>query len=88
MTGGNYTIKCVKAGGHSLTGYGQHAFSEGEELDLLDAGTPDSLRAANWAIAKAMCEDSGYELAQLIAAGDFEIASSVPPEITLPRFMR
>ncbi len=72
-------IKCVKAGGHTLTAYGQYSFDEGEELDLLDAAVPETLRAGSWSIAQSMCEDPAAEIAELITAGHFEVVSSKPP---------
>ncbi len=75
-----YRIKCVRAGGHVLSGYGQQAFAEGEEVDLLAATTPDALRAASWAVADSMCRDPANELAQAIAAGHFVVTAAVPVE--------
>jgi len=79
---GTYKIKCVKVGGHTLTGYGQYAFSENEEIDLLAQSTPPTLRAGTHHTAKAMCEDTTYEIAQLIAAGDFIVTEITPPVTT------
>lgn len=78
---GVYRIKCVKAGGHTLTNYGQKHFAENEELDLLDDATPATIRAADWWTADNMCRDTGFELAQLINAGDFEVAEKRRPDL-------
>ena len=80
---GQWWIKCVKAGGHTLTNYGQKAFAEGEEIDLIDDATPDTLRAADFLTAKNMCTDPALELAQLVAAGDFEVSRKVQPDPTI-----
>jgi len=79
---GVYKIKCVKAGGHTLTNYGQQAFAENEELDLLDDATPGTIRAADWWTADNMCRDTGFEIAQLIAAGDFEVSEKRRPDLS------
>lgn len=76
---GTYKIRCAKAGGVTLTGYGQRAFTQGEELDLLADGIPDTIRANDYSTATHMCEDLGFELAQRIAAGEFEIIERTPP---------
>lgn len=81
MDNGVYKIKCVKAGGHTLTNYGQFAFSEGQEVDLLDAGLPDTIRAGSYWTAENMCRDTGYEIAQLIAAGDFIVVERREPDL-------
>ncbi len=70
---GSYTICCVKAGGHTLTGYGQYAFSEGEEINLLSLDTPPSLRCGGFGIATNVCTNPALEIAQLINSGDFEV---------------
>ena len=77
---GIYRIKCVKSGGHTLTNYGQLEFEENEELDLLGDATPDAIRAEDWWTADSMCRDTGFEIAQLIAAGDFEITEKIQPD--------
>jgi len=79
---GTYKIKCVKVGGYTLTGYGQYAFAENEEIDLLAQTTPTTLRAGNHHTANAMCKDTTYEIAQLITAGDFVITEITPPVTT------
>lgn len=79
---GVYRIKCVKAGGHTLTNYGQKAFTENEELDLLDDATPDTIRAADWWTADNMCRDTGFEIAQLIRDGHFTVAEKRQPDLT------
>lgn len=76
---GVYKIKCVKPGGHTLINYGQYAFSENEEIDLMDQNLPDTIRCGNWWTANTMCKDQGFEIAQLIAAGDFIITESIMP---------
>jgi hypothetical protein len=79
---GVYKIKCVKVGGHTLTKYGQKAFAENEELDLLDDATPATIRAADWWTADNMCRDTGFEIAQLIAAGDFVVVEKRRPDLS------
>lgn len=80
---GAFVVKCVKAGGHTLSGYGGYTWAEGEEQDLLDDALPDTLRAADFWTASNMCRDSALELAQLIAAGDFEIVLERKPDPTV-----
>lgn len=70
---GSYKIKCIKVGGVTLTNYGQYEFSEDEEIDLLDSELPDTIRVGNYLTAQNMCEDIGFEIAQRIQAGEFEI---------------
>jgi len=82
MNPGVYKIKCLKAGGYTLTNYGQYTFSENEELDILDTATPDTLRAGSYNTAILMCEDTTYELAQLIASGDFSVVQKTPPDLS------
>lgn len=79
---GTYKIKCVNAGGYVLSGYGQYAFDEGEEVDLVSPETPVSLRA-QWNTADTMCRDQGFEIAQLIAAGIFIVTERRRPDLTL-----
>ena len=80
-TEGVYKIKCVKPGGHTLINYGQYSFSENEEIDLMDQNLPDTLRCGNWWTARTMCTDTGYEIAQLIEAGDFIVTETAPPTV-------
>lgn len=77
---GVYRIKCVKPGGHTLTKYGAQIFAENEELDLVADSTPSAIRAADWWTADNMCRDTGYELAQLIVAGHFEVVEKRRPD--------
>jgi len=79
---GSFVIKCVKAGGYTMTGHGQYEWSEGEERDLLDPDEelPVTLRAGDFWTARTMCADPSIELAQCIAAGDFEVVSEVTPD--------
>ena len=77
---GTYFVRCVKAGGYTMEKFGQYVWSEGEEMDLLDPSTPENLRAADFWIARNMCEDSGLELAQRIAAGDFVVGPILQPD--------
>ena len=37
---GQWWIKCVKAGGHTLSGYGQKVFAEDEEIGAQAGGQP------------------------------------------------
>jgi hypothetical protein len=78
---GIFRIKCVKTGGHTLTGYGAYAFAENEELDLLGSSVPATLRCLEWSIAQNMCSNPNLEIAQLITAGDFMIVESRKPAI-------
>lgn len=78
---GIFVIKCVKAGGHTLTGYGQHAFTEDEELDLLAQATPETIRCSSWVIAQNVCSNPSLEIAQLIIAGDFQITAMRKPAL-------
>lgn len=78
---GVYKIKCVNPGGCTLTKYGQYAFSENEEIDLLDPGLPDTIRCSNWWTAKTMCTDTGYEIAQRIVAGEFIVTEATLPAV-------
>lgn len=80
---GSFVIKCVKVGGLTLSAYGQKAWTEGEELDLLDDGVPDSLRAADYWTAENMCTDPSLEIAQAVLAGDFEIVLRRRPDPTV-----
>lgn len=80
---GVYKIKCVKQGGYTLKNYGQKVFAEGEEIDLLDANIPETLRAGSWQTANDMCTDTGFELAQLIAAGYFVVTEKERPDLSL-----
>lgn len=79
---GTYKIQCVKAGGHTLSGYGGKTFAEGEEIDLLDASTPETLRCADWGIAENVCSDPSLEIAQLIASGDFVVTEKRRPVLS------
>lgn len=76
---GVFKIKCVKVGGHTLTGYGQYAFAENEEIDLLSDTAPGTIRCASLGIAKNICSNLHLELAQLILAGYFQIIETQEP---------
>ena len=76
---GEYWIKCVKAGGHMLVGYGAKVFTENEEIDLVAKSTPEFLRCADHDVAHNVCTDPSLEIAQLITAGDFEITKTRKP---------
>jgi hypothetical protein len=65
---GEYVVKCVKPGGDTLALY-NFAATEGQVIDLLDAGTDEKIRAGGFWTAQNMCEDLGFELAQKIVAG-------------------
>jgi len=79
---GVYKIKCVKAGGHTLTNYGQYAFTENEEIDLLDQNLPATIRCVDWWTADNMCRDTGFEIAQLMVAGDFVVVEKRQPDLS------
>jgi len=70
---GEFTIRCLKEGGHILTGYGQYVFAEGDEVNLLSPSTPPTLRCGSFGIAENVCANPALEIAQLITAGDFEV---------------
>lgn len=76
---GEYKIQCVKPGGDTLATYGFTA-TEGQVVDLLDAGTDASIRAGAYWTAQNMAEDPGFEIAQKIAAGSWEFVSKREPE--------
>lgn len=78
---GTYKIKCVCQGGYILNGYGQYIFKEGEEIDLMDQSLPETIRCSNWSTADSICKDVGFEIAQLIIAGNFIITEKRPPNI-------
>ena len=73
-------IKCVKPGGYTLTNYGQYHFNEQDEIDLLDTLLPATIRCSDWWTANNICNDNGYEIAQLIIAGYFIITESRKPQ--------
>ena len=75
---GQYVVKCVKPGGDTLTTY-SFAAAQDQVVDLLDAGTPANLRAGSYWTAQTMCEDTGFELAQKIAAGSWQIITRRQP---------
>lgn len=80
MDMGNFIVKCVKVGGDTLSTYG-FAASQGQEVDLLDPATPDNIRAFDYWTAENMCRDTGFELAQKIVAGHWQVVSKRMPEI-------
>lgn len=80
---GEYVIKCVKPGGDTLALYGNFAATEGQVINLLDAGTDDRIRAGGYWTAQNMCEDVGFELAQKIKAGTWQLVSKREPTIDL-----
>ena len=80
---GEYRIKCVKAGGYTMTKYGGYTWGQDEEQNLLESGLPDTLRAGTFSTAKNMCEDTTYELAQGIVAGHFEVVNKRQPDHTV-----
>ncbi len=72
---GSFVIRCVKSGGYTMTAYGQYAWAEDEEKDLMDATLPATLKAGDYHTARNMCRDPARELAQAITAGDFVVVS-------------
>ena len=82
---GKYIIRCIKSGGVTLTNYGQKYFAEEEELDLLNELAPSTIKASDFSTASNMCEDSGFELAQRIASGEFIIVLRIRPTFKLER---
>ena len=79
---GTYKIECIRPGGYTLTNYGQYSFSENEEIDLMDQNLPDTIRCGSWWTARTMCTDMGYEIAQLIASGDFIVTEATMPVVS------
>jgi len=77
---GSFVIKCVKAGGYTMNGYGGYAWAEDEQQDLVDAALPDTLRAGDYWTARNMCRDPALELAQQISAGDFVVVEERQPD--------
>jgi hypothetical protein len=77
---GKYVVKCVKPGGDTLALY-NFAATEGQAVDLLDAATDASIRAAQFWTAANMCEDQGFELAQKIAAGSWIVVVRREPDL-------
>ena len=80
---GALVVKCVKSGGYTMSGYGGYSWDEGEEQDLLDDTLPEALRASDYWTARNMCHDPALELAQRIAAGDFEVVLERKPDPTV-----
>lgn len=78
---GVYKIKCIHQGGYVLSGYGQYAFEEGEEIDLMNQSLPETIRCSSWSTADNICKDMGFEIAQLIAIGDFIITEKKSPNM-------
>ncbi|HSC28981.1 MAG TPA: hypothetical protein VLD67_17025 [Vicinamibacterales bacterium] len=76
---GEYVVKCIKPGGDTLSTYGDFAATQDQSIDLLADSTPDSLRAGSYWTAQTMCEDPGFELAQKIAAGTWQVVSKRQP---------
>ena len=73
----------------SLTNYAGYTFAVGEELDIIDMSTPDTLMAGEYCVAKNMVGQASvgkapayttYELAQRIQAGELSIIKDVPPD--------
>lgn len=77
---GEFRIKCIRVGGYVMQGYGNYAWTENEEQNLLDESLPSTLRAGDYNIAYNMCRDPARELAQRIIAGDFIITSEKRPD--------
>ena len=78
---GEIVIKCVKAGGYTMTNYGAYAWSQDEQKSLFDVALPATLRVLDYKTAKRMINDLNYELAQRIAAGDFIIITDTPEDL-------
>lgn len=76
---GKYIVRCLKPGGDTLVTYSTSA-DQGEEIDLLDPGTPDNIRAGGYWTAENMCCDLGFELAQKIARGDWAVIEKRQPQ--------
>jgi len=77
---GSFIIKCVKAGGYTMTGYGGYSWAENEQQNLVDDALPDTLRAGDYWTARNMCRDPARELAQRIEAGDFIVVEEQQPD--------
>ena len=78
---GSYIVKCVKPGGDTLALYG-FAADEGQEFDLLDPATSESIRVSDFWTADNMCRDLGFELAQKIAAGHWQVVLARQPPLS------
>ena len=63
----------------TFTDAGGGEWLAGEEVDLLAAGTRDSLRAASFSVAQTMCEDPNLKLRKAIKAGQLEIFKTQRP---------
>ena len=85
---GVYKIKCVKDGGITLTNYGQYEFDKNDEIDLLDPELPDTIKCLDWHTADNMCLDTGFEIAQRIAAGEFTVTEKRMPDMMQMRHTR
>lgn len=75
---GEYTVKCVKPGGDTLATYSFTA-TQDQVVNLLDEATPANLRAGSYWTAQTMCEDTGFELAQKIRDGLWQLVSKRQP---------
>ena len=79
---GSHVVKCVKVGGLTLNGFGQYAFAEDEQVDLMDENLDARIRAyPNYATALNMTTDTGFEFAQHVAAGDIVVVSTRQPNL-------
>jgi hypothetical protein len=82
---GEYVVKAVD-GDVTLnpTPYGSYTFLDGVEVDLLSESTDTRVRAwPNWGNAQVMCEDTGFEIAQRIVAGELAVVRRRPPGLDI-----
>jgi hypothetical protein len=77
---GVYKLKCVKTGGVVLANYHNYPLAKDEEIDLLDQGLSVNIKFTDFNAARNACEDSGFELAQRIAAGELVVLKVEPPD--------
>lgn len=86
---GQLVVKNVSGSTHTLANYGAYEFAVDEELDILDMGTPGTIRASDYSTAQNMVgratvgkgpKYTDYELAKKIDAGTLSVVKDVRPD--------